>query len=243
MGYRIQVSFHESDASSAPSALLHANSHHDDIDLDALIQRVVAAEKLPTSILAALLAEVYPSDCGGHKKGAPIFQIDFAPGDAEKRFAIVSDVGEELARNGYVANVGCAVVEAPPFGGLPAVSLVRLVSAPLDTEQMEPLAGVFADGYSDADINRVFGLIRRMTGIELCALWDCFDPSFGFNGPSDFAIRFNGRLHEFTVGEGEADLFSFLSGEGPCPTSLAFDVGKERASVIDSGHNSAMEEV
>jgi len=110
MGYRIQVSFHEDDASTAPAALLHANSHHKDIDLDALVQQVVRAEKLPSRILAALLAVVYPSDDRGHKKGDPVFRLDFAPGDAEKRFAVLSAVGEELAEKGCAQSIEVPVI-------------------------------------------------------------------------------------------------------------------------------------
>lgn len=58
MGCRIQVSFHEKDASTTPAALLHANCHYDDIDLDGIAQKAVQDEKTPSHILAALLSAV-----------------------------------------------------------------------------------------------------------------------------------------------------------------------------------------
>lgn len=80
------------------------------------MRRVVSEHRLPSRILAALLAETYPSDQRGHQKGEPIFRLDFEPGDAEERFAICSFDPEELAERGYRSDpVACRIFRAPPL--------------------------------------------------------------------------------------------------------------------------------
>lgn len=94
MGTRIQVSIHGDENTDAAGVLLYANSHHPDIDPDAIVKSIVRAHRLPTAILAELLGVRYPNATrGGHRAGDRVFHLDFEPGDAERRWAIVGPRG------------------------------------------------------------------------------------------------------------------------------------------------------
>lgn len=120
------------------------------------------------------------------------------------------------------------------------------LSAALDVSQLQRFAGVFRDGYTDDDINRVFGLIRRLTGIEFVVLWDGYidERTRGyFDGSSEFTVRVERSLYTFgSAGDGEPDLFAFLTGEcSALPAQLVIELHDKVQSAVDSGHNSAVQ--
>jgi hypothetical protein len=101
------------------------------------------------------------------------------------------------------------------------VAAVITLSARVDVDLLRDYAGVFKDGYTPEDVDRAMGAVRDATGIELAILWDFCDEA-GFGGNSDYAISYLGDLYDFEdITEDEADIPSFLAGDGPCPDQLS----------------------
>lgn len=87
MGYRVNVIV---GADKRKSPILFANSHHPDVDLDAIIHTHAQACGDEEGFIDKLLLEKYPSDHGQHKKGESVFvRENYADaGDHEKVYVI-----------------------------------------------------------------------------------------------------------------------------------------------------------
>lgn len=85
MGTRINVIV---GSNRKKSLVLFANSHHKDVDLEAIIRETASVSGTDEEFAERILNEVYPSDFGAHIKGMAIFTRDEEPGDHEKVFAV-----------------------------------------------------------------------------------------------------------------------------------------------------------
>lgn len=90
MGTRVNVFIGESRAKAG--AVLYANTHHPNVDIEQIVRDAVTDAVGPTSLVKGLLDKTYPSDHLDHKEGDNIFSIDLEPYDHE--FVLI--VNEEM---------------------------------------------------------------------------------------------------------------------------------------------------
>jgi hypothetical protein len=84
--------------------------------------------------------------------------------------------------------------------------------------------GVFAEGYTPEDIDRVLPQLERALGVALWCVWEYVDKN-GFGGGSTLAVIDSGELHELDpvllellvdgVGDGLIDPTQVASGDSP----------------------------
>lgn len=67
--------------------------------------------------------------------------------------------------------------------------------------------GQFADGYDSDDVNRAFGAIKHVVGVDLICVWEYFDDA-GYGGSSEFYLVEGNTAYDLA-----GDLWPWLSGD------------------------------
>ena len=110
-----------------------------------------------------------------------------------------------------------------------------LQAGPFDPEDLADLQGCFRNGYTEFDVEWAFGLLARVTGVNLGVLWGYVD-TFGFGGDSDYVALVKGLPYE--IQEGGEDLFAFLLGDNPnAPAALTLGIGAPISCADGQGRN------
>lgn len=124
--------------------VLCSNSHHPDVDGEALFRKAVAKSFGATGLTRTLLNMTYPSDWSGHSAGDNVFWIGSSSGDCEKVLT-VKWLSSQDEQGKITLN---RVIEDHPAHGWSDKALVRL-----DEEDLSLLRDLW-DMAKDKLINR-----------------------------------------------------------------------------------------
>lgn len=83
----------------------------------------------------------------------------------------------------------------------------------LEPDEITSLRGVFAEGYTPDDVNRVFGLVQHHYAVTLVCRWETLDEGW-YRGNSEFYFAVDGTYHY------DAGVYAWLSGHPGAPAHL-----------------------
>jgi hypothetical protein len=93
-----------------------------------------------------------------------------------------------------------------------------------DPDVIAELRGVFCDGYTADDINRVFGVIDDVYGQTLVCRWELFEEGW-YQGTAEFYFK-DGDAYSYDGG-----IYTWLSGATDAPVHLG-DLSQWRGSPV-----------
>ncbi|MEO3976740.1 hypothetical protein [Streptomyces sp. CAU 1734] len=121
--------------------------------------------------------------------------------------------------------------------------MIQTAPEPTDPAGIAALRGVFSDGYTADDINRVFGIIHDVLGQRLVCRWEFLDEGC-YRGSSEFYFENSGVYYY------DGGIYGWLNGSSDAPLNLGDPLrwrggpvpdtdreGPQRAATEDGFHN------